>query len=302
MGSSPPETRDPARLLLGIPNELLLLVASHLDHSYDLYSFFLTNRRLAFLLTPLLHHFATEDRGGLTALQWAAYRGHVGLAKLLVDKGFDVNHCRAGPGWRSHWSPLLYAIRSGKLALAQLLLENGASIDTPDHSSNTPVHIAVYSMTNAKELNFDAAESAERKEFRTRAVEMPAVLQMLLLKQPGLSVFNHFGHTALQEAARRCTDDMMAPLELLLEHGAQVNHTTVDGMTPLHTAAYHRGVAAVKFLLHHGASVSAKNKDGHTALDIAIRRGNAAIVMLLEHHQIVELGFVDETEQAVSLT
>lgn len=122
------------------------------------------------------------------------------------------------------------------------------------------------------------------------------MLQMLLLKQPGLSVFNHFGNTALQEAARRCTDDMMAPLELLLEHGAQVNHTTMDGMAPLHTAAYHRGVAAVKFLLHHGASVSAKNKDGHTALDIATRRGNSAIVMLLEHHQIVESGVVDETE------
>lgn len=287
------ETKDPVRLLC-IPNELLLLVASHFNHSRDLYSFFLTNRRIAFLLTPLLHRFAAEDRRGLNALQWAAYRGHTGLAKLLIDKGFDVNHCCARSGWRSNWAPLLYAIRSGKSALVQLLLDNGADIETLDHSNNTPVHIAVYCMTNAKELNFDAAETVERREFRIRAVEMPAVLQMLLSKQPGLSVFNYFGHTALHEAVRRCTHGTTASLELLHGCGVPINHAAGDATTPLHTAVYCGGLVTVEYLLRHGASVSVKNKQGHTALDIATRRRNAAIVALLEQNMVVGLGHGDE--------
>lgn len=85
--------------LLALPNELLLLVAGYFDCPRDLSALLLTNQRLSILLTPLLHKLAVQDRRGRTALQWAAYRGHIGLAKLVLSKGFNVNDAPVVRGW-----------------------------------------------------------------------------------------------------------------------------------------------------------------------------------------------------------
>lgn len=54
------------------PNELPLIVAEHLDRISDLSSLYRTHNQLLYLLTPLLHKFATQDVGGMTALQWGS--------------------------------------------------------------------------------------------------------------------------------------------------------------------------------------------------------------------------------------
>ncbi|KAL0634238.1 hypothetical protein Q9L58_006856 [Maublancomyces gigas] len=288
---TPTESMNPALLLLSLPNELLLLVADNLDRSRDLYSLFLVNHHLASLLTPHLHGFAVENREGMSALQWAAYKGHLGLAKLLVDKGFDVNYCPPG-GWRARWPPIFYAIRSCKFALVQLLLDNGADIDTRVFANSTLLHMTVYTMTNALELNFDSDETSEMAEFRLQAVEMPAVLQVLLGRQPAHWPINDYGYTALHEAARRCKNGKMASLELLLEHGVDVNHANIDGMTALHNAALRGRLEAAKFLVQQGAFVLAKNKEGYTPLQLAMRRGHATVIELLMEYEPVE----DESE------
>ncbi|HEY5538496.1 MAG TPA: ankyrin repeat domain-containing protein [Thermoplasmata archaeon] len=70
-------------------------------------------------------------------------------------------------------------------------------------------------------------------------------------------------------------------VELLLAHGANVNHVYEDGLTPLSEAAANGNAEIVKLLLANGANVHAKTKDGKTALAFALERGHCEVADLL---------------------
>ena len=67
----------------------------------------------------------------------------------------------------------------------------------------------------------------------------------------------------------------------LLDAGADVNATQVDGMTALHWAVYNDDVATARMLVRAGAKVSAANRYGVPALSLASTNGNAEMVKLL---------------------
>ena len=62
---------------------------------------------------------------------------------------------------------------------------------------------------------------------------------------------NERHETALHIATHRKTDPSIC--ELLLDYGADVNALNFWGQSPLHHAAMHGSVVAIKVLLHHGA-------------------------------------------------
>jgi ankyrin repeat protein len=74
---------------------------------------------------------------GVSPLQSAVTRGSVELAKLLLDRGADVNARDADDG-----SPLFTAAFNGNLALVELLLARGARADVRHKSGQTPLGIA----------------------------------------------------------------------------------------------------------------------------------------------------------------
>jgi ankyrin repeat protein len=85
--------------------------------------------------------------------------------------------------------------------------------------------------------------------------------------------------TALHEAARSGRADVV---ELLLEHGSDINATELEGDTPLHTAVKWGGHEdVVKVLIAHKANVNAGDKDGMTPLCDAAGEGYTNIIMLL---------------------
>ena len=75
--------------ILGFANELLLMVAGNLLIG-DLSRFRSTSRRLRLVLTPRYKKLCLENIGKLTALQWAALRGHVELIELAILNGADI--------------------------------------------------------------------------------------------------------------------------------------------------------------------------------------------------------------------
>jgi hypothetical protein len=111
-----------------------------------------------------------KDRGGWTPLHWAAFWGHVDVAKLLLEHGADVNardedsrtplHVAAAGGHaevarlllergadanargKDGWTPLHYAASYGHADVARLLLDHGADPSIRDKDGRTPLDIA----------------------------------------------------------------------------------------------------------------------------------------------------------------
>jgi ankyrin repeat protein len=73
---------------------------------------------------------------GETPLMLAAINNNLELAKVLIDRGADVNK----PGW----SPLHYAATRGHREMMRLLLDNEAYIDSESANGTTPLMMAAY--------------------------------------------------------------------------------------------------------------------------------------------------------------
>jgi uncharacterized protein len=174
----------------------------------------------------------------------------VDLVKLALNKGANpdaaltkslpsTSRAQAGgggPGTAEGATPLLRAAATGDLEIMHLLLGAGANPLVA-----TTGHPAVGDGT------------AER--------------------------FANGGTTALMAAAgvgwresesRGHDRDAIQAIELLLDHGADVNATNQSGETALHGATLRGSTAIIQFLVDHGANLYAKNARGWTPLDIAM--------------------------------
>ncbi len=81
----------------------------------------------------------TAQGDGMTALHWAAERGHVAVAKHLVSASADVGAKTRIGGY----TPLHLASRGGRGAVVRMLLEAGSDPDAITSSSGvTPLHLA----------------------------------------------------------------------------------------------------------------------------------------------------------------
>jgi ankyrin repeat protein len=94
-------------------------------------------------------------------------------------------------------------------------------------------------------------------------------------------MFSEKGITALMRASKNQLPSIM---EKLIQHGADVNRSDVDGDTPLHYLTMNlsdKNVGALNLLISSGASLEAKNNKGETPLLSAARWLNLSAVKLL---------------------
>ncbi len=78
----------------------------------------------------------TPNSQGETPLMLAAINNQLDLAKVLIQRGADVNK----PGW----TPLHYAATRGHREMMRLLLDNEAYIDSESANGTTPLMMAAY--------------------------------------------------------------------------------------------------------------------------------------------------------------
>jgi ankyrin repeat protein len=78
-----------------------------------------------------------KNQSGETALMLAAIHNQLDLAKVLIERGADINK----PGW----TPLHYAASRGHRDMMRLLLDNDAYIDSESANGTTPLMLAAYS-------------------------------------------------------------------------------------------------------------------------------------------------------------
>lgn len=70
-------------------------------------------------------------------------------------------------------------------------------------------------------------------------------------------------------------------VQLLIQHGANVNYRSPKNSTALHSACYHGNMQMVCYLIKHGANVNIIRCDDETSLSLSIQRGHQALVFYL---------------------
>ena len=78
-----------------------------------------------------------SNSSGKSALHWAAWRGHIPVARLLLDNGWELD--RADD---KGTTPLNIAAGWDEVSMVQFLASRGAEINTQNISKWTPLHFA----------------------------------------------------------------------------------------------------------------------------------------------------------------
>ncbi|KAL8815302.1 MAG: hypothetical protein Q9191_008471, partial [Dirinaria sp. TL-2023a] len=107
------------------------------------------------------------------------------------------------------------------------------------------------------------------------------IVQLLLDHGANVNAISKFGGTALHVASVRGFEKIV---QLLLNHGANVNAISKYDDTALHVASLRGFEKIVQLLLDHGANVNAISKYDDTALHVASEKGFEKIVQLLLDH------------------
>jgi len=242
--------------------------------------------------------------GGFTPLLYAARRGCVECARLLLAAGADVN--LTDP---DGVSPLLLATLNFNFDTAALLISRHANVDQWDLWGRSALYAAVDLDTlpvggRADRPSADHTSSLELIEQLLKAGANPD-LQLKLMPpyrslrdDRGADNVLGTGTTPLLRAAK--AGDLPA-MKLLLKHGARVDLPTATGVTPLlaatgdgSSAIDTRGrykteaqaVQAVDLLVAHGADVRARDAAGQTALFGAAQWGWNDLVRQLVAHNV----------------
>ncbi len=190
-----------------------------------------------------------QDSEGYTPLARAISMKHGELARLLIQRGSDVNRTN-----NAGYSPLMLAIDARGLSLVRPLLKAGADPNTSLPDGQTPVMLAAYA-ANCQTLDLLFAAGASATGFTQR----------------GHGIFDF----ALEQTSTK-------NMECLLAHGVDPSVRAHPEKWPVVlTAAWRGREDVVNLLLDHGVDINTADYTGQTILMVALRRGHTALVHTL---------------------
>ena len=217
--------------------------------------------------STLLHYVSAN---GIEDFRQKTPSNIVGIARLLLDAGSDVNAESEAYGGRSTTLGLTatsyHPDAAGvQLALMDLLIERGAGIHGPDTGVNACLHngrgeAAEYLAGRGARLDLEGAAGVGRLDivksyFDDAGRSNPASTRQQLID--GFTWACEFGRNRV--------------IAFLLEHGVTVDAKLKGGETGLHWAAYEGHADTIRLLLERGASVDTTDEThGGTPLGWAL--------------------------------
>ena len=181
-------------------------------------------------------------------------------------------------------SPLIHAVKTGRAAVVQSLLDDAVSPRTTEVDGTTPLHWAAHhDHLEIAGLLLDAGavvDATNRYGVTPLALASvngsTAMITRLLDAGADPNLPNPEGETPLMTAARTGN---AAAIDTLLAHGAEVDAVEAwRGQTALMWAAAQNQSGAVDALLAAGADPNARSARGFTPLLFAAREGHAGIL------------------------
>uniref|UniRef100_A0A8C3DD09 NAD(+) ADP-ribosyltransferase n=1 Tax=Corvus moneduloides TaxID=1196302 RepID=A0A8C3DD09_CORMO len=217
-------------------------------------------------------HSSRDDLPDTTPLMAAAQHGHEAVVHLLLDWGADCNYTVKTMGW----SPLMLAAVSGKVSLAQQLVEKGANPDHLNVLHKTPFDISVgfkhKDMKDYLESLTTIRPQADTEKSQPDVFHALKLGDFQLVKEivdedpSQVNITNADGASPLMIVA---VTGQLPLVQLLVEKKADIDkQDNVHGWTALMQATYHGNKNVVKYLLNQGADVNCRARNGYTAFDL----------------------------------
>lgn len=188
------------------------------------------------------------NEDGKTLLHVAAKNNLTEVAEILIKHGVDVNveskYNEYNPFSRFGRTPLINAISSDSLEMAQLLISNGAYINKKVASDDDTV--------------LEAA-------IKCAGID---VIEFLINCGADVNTINRFDQTPLRLAIENNRLDVA---KKLIEKGCDVNQRYEYGQTLLHIFIMSEDLGAIRFLISFRANINARDKKGNAPIHYSVR-------------------------------
>ena len=223
-------------------------------------------------VTLLLEKGAEATARSLCDAAGGAGTNNVAIARLLLDAGVSVD-----PDKGDSRTPIGQAVERGNTEMARLLVERGADVDR-EHRRNSPLTIAIYNgWPELVEILINAGASVNQhhrlKMGGDRSAYGRTPLMISVERGTGISGRDNRDLRTNQLAIARTLLEAGADPNIQETVEGDRGFSTSDyGLTALHHAVKaHRNPEFVKLLLEYGADPEIRTNRGKTPLDLAKR-------------------------------
>lgn len=212
--------------------------------------------RIKWLVTEKGADVNKQDSQGYTPLTNAARQRQDQTAKLLIDLKADPNLADG-----NDMTPLVTAVMRDSVPTIKVLLDAGAKVEEPGPQGFRPLALAI------GESKYESAKALMDAGADVNVPSGSESLTPLMIAS---------AQSAPAEGARFLPGSTR-PIDIakgLIDHNADVNAKSSNGMTALMIAAAHNNPPMIGLLMESGADPDAKNNQGQTASEVAQINGN----------------------------
>lgn len=224
------------------------------------------------------------DNNGNTPGHSAVNREDITSLRLLAGKGANFNAINNNKETFAH-----RAAHNGNQIIMQFLIEQKASVNTPDNTGKTPFAIAVQKkhdlMINdlacLENVDVNARDNEERTPLITAAInnDHERLAKLLTLPQIKTAVADNEGNSALHftvHNGNKTNTDLLIKKDKTL-----VFLANSSGVLALHTASARGMEDIIQLLIDGGAPINAHDRNKETALHYATKANKLNIITLL---------------------